>query len=245
MKKSIGCFGWLVIIGLLGVFINAFNTSSTPKTRPRPSASTPNRSFTTSSGTPVSVTLTSDPNRARVTVSQRYVGQTPVTIQVDAGTEYKYVITPEEPYDDYDLYVPFSGTLKATESTAISIWIDRTTAEQQAQQRAEAEAARAEAERQRERLLESQRVYYRLETNCSRGADLTYTNINGDTTQQANRGNDWYYGFVPRSGQHLYISAQNQCSSGFVRVKLVQDGNVIRENTSNGGYTIATISGRW
>lgn len=219
--------------------------------------------FTTSGGSPANITITSDPLGAKVSVSDRVVGPTPVTVQVDAGSSYSYRIIADEPYADYKLYKPFAGTLHVTKDTAISVWIDRTTAEEQAvarqaaedKRRAAEESRRAEeqarkeaterAEAERQRRLEAERLYYRIETNCRSGADLTYSNAYGDTSQQSNQGNGWYYYFVPRSGQFLYLSAQNQCDGGYVRVKFVKDGLTVRENTSSGAYVIATISGRW
>lgn len=219
--------------------------------------------FTTVGGTPVNITITSDPTNAMVIVSDRIVGRTPVTVQVDAGTSHTYKVSADEPYADYKLYRLFIGQFTASEPTTISVWIDRTTAEEQAAERQAAEdkrraaeatrqaeeqarkaaAERAEAERQRR--IEAERLYYRIETNCRYGADLTYSNAYGDTSQQSNQGNGWYYYFVPTKGQFLYLSAQNQCDSGYIRVKFAKDGVTIRENTSSGAYVIATISGRW
>ena len=41
-----------------------------------------------------------------------------------------YTVEAREPYE-YNLYKPFTGTLNVTEDDAISVWLERTTAEEQ------------------------------------------------------------------------------------------------------------------
>lgn len=97
---------------------------------------------------PVAVTFTSDPEGAQVYVDGRPRGVTPTTIELEAGEPTSYRIVTNEPYDDYDLYEPYSGTVTPTEDIAVDVWISRTTAEEQASQRAAAqERLQAEAER--------------------------------------------------------------------------------------------------
>lgn len=261
MKKALSI---LAILAAVAAGVIGFETYQADKPRRDAAVGFPsNQIFTTARSTPANITITSDPEGASVTFANKTVGATPIIVQVDAGTQYHYNLTAQEPYADYNLYKPFSGSITATEDTTISVWIDRTTAEDQAAQRAAVEEARRareevarraeqerkeaaeRAEQERQRRLEAERLYYRIETNCRYGADVTYSNAYGDTTQQSNQGTGWYYYFVPKSGQFLYLSAQNQCDSGFVRVKLVKDGVTIRENTSTGAYVIATVSGRW
>lgn len=262
MKKLITIVGWSALVITMAIFIITSYTAE--RARVTAAAGLPDQSvFTTSGASPVNVTITSDPTGARVRVNARAVGTTPVTVQLDAGRNYQYELNAPEPYVDYKLYKPFTGTLTANEDTTISVWIDRTTAQEQATERQATEEARRareeakkaqeqarkeaeeRAEREQQRRLEAERLYYRIETNCRSGANLTYSNAYGDTTQQSNQGNGWYYYFVPKSGQFLYLSAQNQCDGGYVRVKFVKDGVTLRENTSSGSYVIATISGRW
>lgn len=51
--------------------------------------------------------------------------------------------------------------------------------------------------------------------------------------------------FVFRSGDFVYISAQNSESTGTVRCRIVgKDGEVVSENVASGGYAIATCKGR-
>ena len=98
---------------------------------------------------------------------------------------------------------------------------------------------------QQQNALDPRKVYYRIETNCASGANLTFTNEDGNITQRSNQGNDWYYGFVPRRGQFLSILAQNNCGSGFITVKVVRNGRVLEENTSTGAYVIADVNRIW
>jgi hypothetical protein len=203
-------------------------------------------------GPTVDVEFISDPPDAVLNIEGQARGRTPITVSVPAERLVQYNLLAREPYGDYNLYKPFNGTLEVSEPTSVSVWIDRTTAEEQAAQiraaqerRKAAEQAQREEEARRQRELEAKRLYYRINTDCRRGVDLTYSNAYGDTTQQGNQGNGWYYSFHPRQGQFLYLSAQNQCDYGYITVKFVKNGVTIRENTSTGGYSIATISGRW
>lgn len=200
----------------------------------------------------VDVTFTSDPEGASVAVSGSAKGKTPVTVQVPANENVRYSVVAEEPYEDYTLYKPYHSTVNLTEDGGVSVWLERTTAEEQrAQQQAAEEVRLAKAEKEREEAtrreaeLEARKVYYRLESNCRYGVDVTMSNADGNTSQYSNRGNDFHYWFVPRPGQFLYISAQNQCDYGYVTVKITQNGQVLQENTSQGGYVIATVSGRY
>jgi hypothetical protein len=84
-------------------------------------------------------------------------------------------------------------------------------------------------------------------------ADITYEGPNGDTAQQSNvdvpltRVSDGGEGMIlknMRSGDFLYISAQNQNDSGTITCSIEIDGRVVETNTSYGGFTIATCSRR-
>ena len=253
-----GCGTWIVglvvVVVLIGVFAELGSGTSTSGRTPSPEP--PRSAFDIQMAMPevekVSVTITSDPSGAIVSLGGADRGPTPLTVEIPANRPWPYELTVPASVANSDLYHRYTGTLTATEDTAISVWIERLTAEEIASRAAEEQARRdAEAERQRlaeeerERTLEKLYVYYRVESNCSRGVDITITNANGDSAQYSNQSNTFYYRFVPRSGQFLYLSAQNQCDSGYVTVRFVQDGVTIRENTSRGGFVIATISGRW
>lgn len=97
---------------------------------------------------PVEVTFTSDPENAQLFVNSGRRGTMPMTIELEAGEPISYRIVASEPYEDYDLYKPYSGGLTPTEDVAIDVWLERTTAEEQAAQRTAAEERRRqEAER--------------------------------------------------------------------------------------------------
>lgn len=51
-----------------------------------------------------------------------------------------------------------------------------------------------------------------------------------------------YPGF--KSGAFVYLSVQNQSASGSVTCRILVDGTPISENTSSGGYVIASCQGR-
>ncbi len=46
------------------------------------------------------------------------------------------------------------------------------------------------------------------------------------------------------SGDFVYLSVQNQDAAGAVTCRITVDGVVVSENTSTGGYVIATCQGR-
>jgi hypothetical protein len=95
-------------------------------------------------------------------------------------------------------------------------------------------------------------VTYKVEGTTTQ-ASITYENANGDTSQQSDidvpltRQSDGGHGIVlngMRRGAFLYISAQNSKRSGSVTCIIEVDGVVVETNTSYGGFTIATCSGR-
>lgn len=98
----------------------------------------------------VDVTFTSDPSGASLFIDGGSKGNTPITVSVPKGEPTRYRLNATDRVADYDLYEPYRGTLTPTEDTAIDVWITRTTAEQQAEQREAAEAERARRERERE-----------------------------------------------------------------------------------------------
>lgn len=95
-------------------------------------------------------------------------------------------------------------------------------------------------------------VTYRVEGSAS-VADITYENAFGDTSQESDidvpltRERDGGQGLIlndMEKGDFLYISAQNGDDSGSITCIIEVDGVVVKTNTSRGGYTIATCSGR-
>lgn len=73
--------------------------------------------------------------------------------------------------------------------------------------------------------------------------DVTYQNSGGDAEQKSRVQVPWSKVITARTGQFVYISAQNQISSGTVTCQILVDGQVVKESESSGGYTIATCSG--
>lgn len=100
--------------------------------------------------------------------------------------------------------------------------------------------------------LTAQTVTYKVE-GTTKMASITYENAGGDTSQQSDidvpltRKVDGGQGIVLQGmhrGDFLYISAQNSKEYGSVTCIIEVDGVVVEQNTSHGGYTIATCSGR-
>jgi hypothetical protein len=77
--------------------------------------------------------------------------------------------------------------------------------------------------------------------------NLTIEAAPSGTEQYSNVGSGWKYTWtqVNDNPRFLYVSAQNQNSSGTVIVKIIKDGTVIATNTSSGAYVIATVSGTY
>ena len=94
----------------------------------------------------VSLAFDSDPQGATLSVNGAVKGKTPLTIEVDIAKTITYTLRANEPYPDYSLYKVFSGTITPTKDEAISVWIDRTSAEEQAQQREAYAAKQQESE---------------------------------------------------------------------------------------------------
>lgn len=81
----------------------------------------------------------------------------------------------------------------------------------------------------------------RYEVHCAT-CDITYSNASEDTEQRSVSG-FWSYDFTGASGQFVYISAQNNASSGTVSVQILHNGGVLKDASSSGAYVIATASG--
>lgn len=99
---------------------------------------------------------------------------------------------------------------------------------------------------------------YRYEiTGTSGNYDATIQNTDNNTQQWSSVGNGWYYKWTqtltvdsndnPIEGQTrwLYVSSQNNNSSGDVTVKIVRNGKVVASNTSYGGFAIASVDGQY
>lgn len=87
-------------------------------------------------------------------------------------------------------------------------------------------------------------VEYRV-TGSAYSVFITYANKTEGTSQEyANV--PWTYSWSgAKSGQFLYVSAQNQWDTGSVTVEIYKNGNLFKTSTSTGAYVIATASGSY
>jgi len=85
-------------------------------------------------------------------------------------------------------------------------------------------------------------VKYKV-TGTAETVDITYENRDGGTSQEADVEVPWSYSFTGHPGDFVYISAQNQGSTGTVTVTILTDGDVVKTSTSEGAYVIATAHG--
>ena len=89
---------------------------------------------------------------------------------------------------------------------------------------------------------ETPTVTYRYEVSGTSN-NYSVTMINGQGgTEQYTTGAFWSYWEDQDLSRFLYVSAQNNNSSGTVVVKILQDGSVIKTSTCEGGYCIATAT---
>lgn len=148
---------------------------------------------------PVSVTFTSDPPNAVLYVAGGERGSTPITVEVPAETEMAYRLVVPEEGSDYALYKPFDGVLNASKDESISVWIERTTAEEQEAQRAEAEQRRLE---EVENKLES--LSGQIRTVCH---ELVRDQlVSPSTAKFPGVFGDWTYRYWPNMGVAKYIA---------------------------------------
>lgn len=83
-------------------------------------------------------------------------------------------------------------------------------------------------------------------TGTPRASVITYSGRNESTLQASSANLPWSYQFSPaKTGDFLYVSAQNDAASGCITVQIKKRGSVYRDATSCGAYVIATASGSW
>jgi len=90
-------------------------------------------------------------------------------------------------------------------------------------------------------------VVYRVEADAAYGSGRT-----GTVTMQTEGGTSQGAGLLPMTatfanfhpGDFVYVSVQNGQALGSVTCRITVDGVVVSENTSTGGYTIATCQGK-
>jgi len=87
------------------------------------------------------------------------------------------------------------------------------------------------------------KVEYRV-TGSTRGVNITYANAYEGTSQVEDCGIPWSYSWTGgRSGQFLYVSAQNEYDFGSVTVSIYVNDDLWKTSTSSGAYVIATAYG--
>ena len=89
---------------------------------------------------------------------------------------------------------------------------------------------------------EEPELQYWVNSDCGE-VSTTYATAGGGTAQRDFGDGVVYESDGFSSGDFLYISAQNQCSSGDVTVRIYKRGSIYRETSSSGAYVIATASG--
>lgn len=86
-------------------------------------------------------------------------------------------------------------------------------------------------------------VSVRYKVDAPYSASVTYTLSPGSTSQQSQAITPWERTFTATTGQFLYLSAQNDSSSGCVYVDIYVNGRLSQTSHSCGAYVIATVSG--
>jgi len=85
-------------------------------------------------------------------------------------------------------------------------------------------------------------VQYKI-TGTANTVNVTLNNPSGGTEQYSNVSVPKTYSYKYFADWFLYISAQNQGSSGSVTVSIYYKGNLFKSSSSSGAYVIATASG--
>jgi hypothetical protein len=85
-------------------------------------------------------------------------------------------------------------------------------------------------------------VEYRVDGTATQGS-MTYSNAT-EGTEQVTANLPWSIAFTAtKESEFVYISAQNQNSTGTVHVSILLDGVLFKEASSTGAFVIATASG--
>ena len=90
-------------------------------------------------------------------------------------------------------------------------------------------------------LTGSGTVVYRVDGTASR-ADITFSGSGGSTNQQSNVSLPWTTSIAARDGDFLYVSAQNDGSTGCVHAVIVSGTKTLNEGNGCGAFAIATAS---
>ena len=133
-RKGPGLLGGLLLmvlaLGLYGVTASSFVGA-------RADAETAARAEEEAAKPKVAVSFTSDPLGATLFIGGVPKGQTPLTVQVNKGEVLDYKLVAKEADAEFDQYEPYSGAFLPTKDKALSVWLERTSAEEQRARRRE------------------------------------------------------------------------------------------------------------
>lgn len=87
--------------------------------------------------------------------------------------------------------------------------------------------------------------YKYVVTGTSGDYSVTIQNTDDNTQQWSSVQSGWWYKWEQTGERWLYISAQNNNSFGSVVVKIYRNNVVVSENSSDGGFSIASTSGTY
>lgn len=88
---------------------------------------------------------------------------------------------------------------------------------------------------------QTHKVTYRVDGEGP--ASVTYANAT-EGTEQRNVTLPWTETFTASHGQFLYVSAQDKGGIGLIVCSISVDGKIVKDATSKGEFTIATVSDR-
>ena len=73
----------------------------------------------------VTLTLTSDPSGADVYSGDKFLGATPLELNLPQGTLFTYRIRARDDVPDKSLYQPFEDSVVLEKDASIDVWLDR------------------------------------------------------------------------------------------------------------------------
>jgi hypothetical protein len=87
--------------------------------------------------------------------------------------------------------------------------------------------------------------YSYLVTGSAASFNVTIEAAPSGTSQHSNVPSGWKYIWTQKgnSTRFLYLSAQNNTNAGTVTVKIIRDGETLKEASSSGAYVIASVDG--
>ncbi len=80
-------------------------------------------------------------------------------------------------------------------------------------------------------------------TGTAKSVSVTYESEGGGTSQESEVSLPWKMSFTGMIGDFVYVSAQNQNSTGSVKCTIYKNGSILETSESSGAYVISTASG--